>query len=140
MFATLFIALYLAHLAADYPCQTDAQARCKAGWTDDHGLHHHGWGAAAAHAATHVLLCGTALVAVALVLDEVVLYLWPTVAALAVIGLTHGWIDRRWPVEAWMRLARQTKWAAHGGAAHVDQTAHVLVLGVVALALAAVGQ
>ncbi len=33
----------------------------------------------------------------------------------------------------WMRIARQQKWAAVGGAAHVDQTAHVLVLAAAAL-------
>ncbi|WP_244291046.1 hypothetical protein [Streptomyces virginiae] len=52
------------------------------------------------------------------------------------IGATHGFIDRRWPVAAWMRIARQAGWAAHGGAAHVDQTAHVLALTLAALFLA----
>uniref|UniRef100_UPI00267D6A4B hypothetical protein n=1 Tax=Streptomyces anulatus TaxID=1892 RepID=UPI00267D6A4B len=37
----------------------------------------------------------------------------------------------------WMRLARQEHWAQNGGAAHVDQTAHALVLVVAALALTA---
>ncbi|MFE6766670.1 hypothetical protein [Streptomyces sp. NPDC057689] len=46
-------------------------------------------------------------------------------------------MDRRWPVAVWMRGARQQKWAAAGGAAHVDQAAHVLVLAVAALTLTA---
>lgn len=37
----------------------------------------------------------------------------------------------------WTRIARQQKWAAAGGAAHVDQAAHVLVLAAAALTLAA---
>lgn len=49
MFGTLFALLYAAHLAADYPLQTDRQAVRKAGWTegdaDAHpGRHHHGGG------------------------------------------------------------------------------------------------
>jgi hypothetical protein len=37
-----------------------------------------------------------------------------------------------------MQLTRQAGFAQHGGAAHVDQTAHVLALAVAALFLAAV--
>lgn len=36
----------------------------------------------------------------------------------------------------WMRFARQQEWAQRGGAAQVDQTAHVLVLVIAALYLA----
>lgn len=142
MFAATFVLLLLGHWLADYPCQTDRQAQRKAGWTDvdtqtKEVRHHHGWGANAAHAGTHVVLCGLMLGVGALVLDEVSLSLWPALGALAWIGVTHGFIDRRWPVAAWMKFARQEGWSAHGGAAHVDQTAHVLVLAVAALFLAA---
>ncbi|MFD6864731.1 DUF3307 domain-containing protein, partial [Streptomyces diastaticus] len=61
----------------------------------------------------------------------------PTLAVLVWIGTTHAVIDRRRLVTAWMTWARQPKFAAHGGAAHVDQTAHILALTLAALFLAA---
>ncbi|MGX1226891.1 DUF3307 domain-containing protein [Streptomyces ambofaciens] len=131
MFASLFVLLYVAHLAADYPLQTDHQAAHKA----DHG--HAGWRANAAHALTHVVACGVALMVASVVLDESA-GTWASAVALLWIGTTHAVIDRRWPVARWMRFARQPKFAQHGGAAHVDQTAHLLVLAVAALFLAAV--
>ncbi|MYW08545.1 DUF3307 domain-containing protein [Streptomyces sp. SID2563] len=130
MFASLFVLLYVAHLLADFPLQTDHQAGHKA----DRGAA--GWRANLTHAATHVIAGSLALVVVAVVLDESVGVL-PGAAAVALIGATHAWIDRRWPVAAWVRIARQQKWAAAGGAAHVDQTAHVLVLAAAALTLTA---
>ncbi|MGW6202239.1 DUF3307 domain-containing protein [Streptomyces sp. NPDC055089] len=111
--------------AATNPFQTDHQAGCKA----DHGAA--GWRANLAHAGTHVLFCSLALVVAAAALGE------STVAVLW-IGATHAFIDRRWPVARWMAFARQQGWAQDGGAAHVDQTAHVLVLVIAALALAAI--
>jgi len=131
MFAELFVLLYAAHLAADYPLQTDHQAAHKA------CAGAAGWRANAAHALTHVAACAVALGVGALVLD-VTAGAWASAAALVWIGATHAVIDRRWPVAWWMRWARQTEWAKHGGAAHVDQTAHVLVLVVAALVLTAV--
>lgn len=130
MFPSLFILLYVAHLLADYPLQTDHQAGHKAACGAA------GWRANLAHATTHVAVCSLALVVAAVVLDESVGIL-PGAAAVLCIGATHAWIDRRWPVAAWMRIARQQSWAQHGGAAHVDQTAHVLVLAVAALTLTA---
>ncbi|MFD6939622.1 DUF3307 domain-containing protein [Streptomyces goshikiensis] len=130
MFASLFVLLYVGHLLADYPFQTDHQAAHKAGCGRE------GWTANLAHAATHVLICGLLLTvgSAALGWD---LPLWPAALAVLWIGATHAFIDRRWPVAAWMRIARQPKWAATGGAAHVDQTAHILVLTLAALTLSA---
>ncbi|GHA73837.1 DUF3307 domain-containing protein [Streptomyces canarius] len=96
-----------------------------------------GWRANAAHAVTHVVACGVALGVAAVVLGESA-GAWANAAALVWIGATHAVIDRRWPVARWMRFARQAGFAQHGGAAHVDQTAHVLVLVVAALFLSAV--
>ncbi|MFE7466406.1 DUF3307 domain-containing protein [Streptomyces sp. NPDC057499] len=129
MFADLAFLLYLGHLLADYPLQTDHQAAHKAlpGRV--------GWLAAIDHAATHVV-CGVLLVLGAAVLGWRLPVL-PALAALLWIGATHAFIDRRWPVLAWMRLAHQESWAAHGGAAHVDQTAHIAALVVAALCLSA---
>ncbi|MEU2507651.1 DUF3307 domain-containing protein [Streptomyces sp. NPDC007863] len=130
MFATVFVLLYVGHLLADYPFQTDHQAAHKA----DCGAA--GWRANLTHAATHIAACGLALAAGAAALDLSVSFP-AALAALVWIGGTHAFIDRRWPVRWWMTHLRQTGWAAHGGAAHVDQTAHILALGLAALALAA---
>ncbi|MFE7139054.1 DUF3307 domain-containing protein [Streptomyces sp. NPDC057644] len=131
MFASLFVLLYLGHLVADYPLQTDHQAahkadRCAAGWA-----------ANLTHAATHVAACAAALALGVLVLDDVTVSLPVVVAALLWIGGSHAFIDRRWPVQWWMNHTGQTSWAANGGAAHVDQTAHILALVLAALALSA---
>lgn len=131
MFASLFVLLYLGHLLADYPFQTDHQAahkadRCAAGWA-----------ANLTHAATHVITCAITLLAGAAVLDDVTVSLPITLVALVWIGATHAVIDRRWPVAWWMNRFGQTSWADNGGAAHVDQTAHVLALALAALLLAA---
>ncbi|MFF3959813.1 DUF3307 domain-containing protein [Streptomyces sp. NPDC001890] len=131
MFAELFILMYAAHLAADYPLQTDHQAGCKAA----HGAA--GWRANLAHAATHFAAVAVMLGVGALVLGLTIPVL-PALLALVWIAGTHSVIDRRWPVARWMAFARQAGWAQHGGAAHVDQTAHVLALVVAALFLAAV--
>lgn len=130
MFATLFVLLYVAHLLADYPFQTDHQAAHKAAC----GVA--GWRANLAHAGTHLVLSGLALLAGWVVLGLNV-GLLPATAALLWIAGTHAFIDRRWPVARWMRFARQAGWAQHGGAAHVDQTAHVAAIFLAALALSA---
>ncbi|MFJ4571494.1 DUF3307 domain-containing protein [Streptomyces sp. NPDC088846] len=130
MFADIAFLLYVGHLIADYPLQTDHQAGHKA------MLGVAGWRANIVHAATHVAVCATLLVLGAAVLGWSLPAL-PALAALLWIGVTHAVIYRRWPVTAWMRLARQTKWAANGGAAHVDQTAHIAALIVAALCLSA---
>ncbi len=131
LFPALFILLYLGHLLADYPLQTDHQAahkadRCAAGWA-----------ANLTHAATHVATCAAALTLGTLVLDDVIVSVPAALVALLWIGSTHAFIDRRWPVQWWMNHTGQSSWAANGGAAHVDQTAHVLALVLAALALAA---
>ncbi|WP_069751619.1 DUF3307 domain-containing protein [Streptomyces sp. EN16] len=129
MFATLFILLYVAHLLADYPGQTDRQAKHKA----DCGAA--GWRANLAHAGVHLAVSGLALAAgrIALGLD---LDFLPAAAALLWITGSHAFIDRRWPVARWMRFARQTGWAQNGGAAHVDQAGHITAICIAALALA----
>ncbi|MFE3996613.1 DUF3307 domain-containing protein [Streptomyces goshikiensis] len=131
MFASLFVLLYVGHLLADYPFQTDHQAAHKADRCAT------GWAANVTHAATHVATCATALSIGAVALNDVALSLPVAFGALVWIGATHSFIDRRWPVAAWMRIARQAGWAAHGGAAHVDQTAHIAALAVAALCLSA---
>ncbi|MFF2233416.1 DUF3307 domain-containing protein [Streptomyces anulatus] len=130
MFASLFVLLYLGHLLADYPLQTDHQAAHKADRCAT------GWAANATHAATHVATCGAALALGAVVLDDMNLSLPVALMALGWIGGSHAFIDRRWPVQWWMTRTGQASWAANGGAAHVDQTAHILALVLAALVLA----
>ncbi|MFJ8629014.1 DUF3307 domain-containing protein [Kitasatospora sp. NPDC093550] len=131
LFAAVFALLYVAHHLSDYPFQTDHQAQHKAG----HGPI--GWRALGAHAGTHVV---TSLVL--LMLGEFVLgfHLSPAAAVVAPLwlGVSHAAIDRRWPVARWMVWARQQGFAEHGGAAHVDQSAH-LALGVLPAALLIAG-
>ncbi|MEV7446568.1 DUF3307 domain-containing protein [Streptomyces sp. NPDC091204] len=129
MFAEIAFLFYVGHLLADYTFQTDHQAAHKA------GCGHTGWSANVAHSATHVLICAL-LLAVGSVALGWHLPVLPAASAVLWIGVSHRFIDRRWPVAAWMRIARQTGWAAHGGAAHVDQTAHVFALTLAALFLA----
>lgn len=129
MFAEIALLLYVGHLLADYPLQTDHQATHKA------GPGRCGWTANLRHAATHITTCGAALALGTLLLGW---HLSPlaAAAALAWIGATHALIDRRWPVAWWMAHARQAGFAQHGGAAHVDQTAHITALVIAALAIA----
>ncbi|GAA2418128.1 hypothetical protein GCM10010433_16680 [Streptomyces pulveraceus] len=130
MFADLAFLLYVGHLIADYLLQTDHQADHKAG----PGLK--GWAANVSHAATHVVVCGALLALGAAVLGWR-LPLLPALAALLWIGATHAVIDRRWPVLWWMTHTGSTDWISRGGAAHVDQTAHIAALVVAALCLSA---
>jgi hypothetical protein len=133
MFGDAFVLLFIAHLLADYPGQTDHQAAHKAA----PGLR--GWLANACHAGTHV-----ALSALALAVGWWALGTSPAPAAVAValvwVGASHALIDRRWLVVWWMEHTRQSAFRAHGGAAHVDQAAHLaLGLAPAALVLAALG-
>lgn len=130
MFATFFVLLYVAHLLSDYPFQTDHQAAHKADKSAS------GWLANLSHAATHVLVSAIALGAGALVLD-LDLTIPAASAALAWVGVSHSVIDRRRGVLAWMTHAGQSEFAKHGGAAHVDQTAHITAIALAALALSA---
>ncbi|MFF2527258.1 DUF3307 domain-containing protein [Streptomyces liangshanensis] len=129
MFAALFILLYTAHLLADCPFQTDHQA----GHKDKSGAA--GWRANLAHSGTHIAVTALLLGVGALTLPEFRINAASTLLALAWIGGTHSFIDRRWPISGWMAIARQSEWAKRGGAAHVDQTAHITALVIAAIAM-----
>ena len=131
MFATVFILLYVAHLAADYPLQTDHQAAHKADRSAE------GWRANVVHAGTHAAACTVALLAGVVFLPEVALPVARTLIAVAWIGASHAVIDRRRLIVWWMDHTRQAEFRERGGAAYVDQTAHVLALAVAALVIAA---
>ncbi len=131
MFATVFVLLYVAHLVADYAIQTDHQAVLKsepgrAGWT-----------ANLTHAATHVAACAVTLTVGPALLDGVDLPVARTVAAVAWVGVSHGFIDRRWPIAWWMNHTGSGPFLRNGGAPYVDQTAHILALAVAAAIIGA---
>ncbi|MEV4970581.1 DUF3307 domain-containing protein [Streptomyces scopuliridis] len=130
MFPTLFILLFIAHLLSDYALQTDHQSEHKALRTVA------GYWAATAHAGTHVLVSAVALGLGWLLLD-VPLSLPAAAIALLWIGGSHAFVDRRWPVTWWMTNTGSEDWISRGGAAHVDQTAHVTALGIAAMVMAA---
>ncbi|MFB6977703.1 DUF3307 domain-containing protein [Streptomyces scopuliridis] len=130
MFPTLFILLFIAHLLSDYALQTDHQSEHKALRTTA------GYWAATAHAGTHVLVSAVALGLGGLLLG-LSFSLPAAVVALLWIGGTHAFVDRRWPVTWWMTNTGSKDWISHGGAAHVDQTAHMAALGIAAMAMAA---
>ncbi|WP_331728313.1 DUF3307 domain-containing protein (plasmid) [Streptomyces goshikiensis] len=130
MFPTLFILLYVSHLLSDYPFQTDHQAAHKAACTAA------GWRANLVHSGTHVLVSAVAL-ALGVALLDLPLTVPAAAAALLWIGSTHSFIDRRWAVAWWMQHTGQREFVKHGGAAHVDQTAHLTALLLASLALAA---
>lgn len=115
---TAFAILYAAHLLADYPGQTDHQATHKADRTRQ------GWTALLVHAGTHVAITTAVLTAVILLL-RLPVTATGFAAALAWVGLSHGFIDRRWVVRWWMEHTGQRDFLQHGGAAHVDQAAHI---------------
>ncbi|MFI2029228.1 DUF3307 domain-containing protein [Streptomyces buecherae] len=129
MFASLFVLLYVAHLLADYPFQTDHQVAHKGEQTAI------GRRANATHALIHVGTSATLLATGAAILD---LHFSVSVSAIALvwIGASHSFIDRGWPVERWMKSNLQEKSFEEGGAAHIDQVAHVAALTVAALAIA----
>jgi hypothetical protein len=127
-FAAFFILLYVAHLVADYALQTDHQAAHKMQRTRAGRL------ALAEHAAVHVLTSIGLLALGGWLLD-----LDPSLAGRTVTPLwlaaSHALIDLRSPVLWWMRRTGSASFIEHGGAAHVDQTAHI-TLGLLPAALA----
>ncbi|MFJ3839452.1 DUF3307 domain-containing protein [Streptomyces sp. NPDC090054] len=131
MFANLFVLLYVAHLIADYALQTDHQA--------DHKMEksREGWTANLTHAGTHTMTTAVALAIGWWALD-LPISLPAAGTALAWITASHALIDRRWPVTWWMTNTGSTDWISRGGAAYVDQTAHVTALAIAALGMAAI--
>ncbi|MFE9428255.1 DUF3307 domain-containing protein [Kitasatospora sp. NPDC006697] len=127
LFAAVFVALFAAHHLADYPGQTDHQASHKADRTVT------GWITNQVHAATH-----TGLSLLALLLLGVVLHAHVTVLGAGVglvwVHVSHSFIDRRRAIAWWMDHTGQAGFRAAGGAAHVDQAAHI-ALGLLPAAL-----
>jgi hypothetical protein len=98
MAAIVFLVLLAGHLLGDWVAQTDWQATNKP----------RSWAALAAHVASYHLVMGL------LLLIPVLRDGWPAgkaLAALTVSAVTHGVIDRRWPVRALLRAAGSSGFA-----------------------------
>jgi hypothetical protein len=140
MFATIFAALLVGHYLGDYFVQTDYQAQHK-GQGGTRFLDRLGRWNCAKHAVTYTATLAGVLGA-ALFVEGVeyngraALVVW---SGLILNGLTHYIIDRRWTLEAAMRLSGKGGWidADREALPKLDQAAHIVILGVVALAMAA---
>jgi hypothetical protein len=134
-FTCAFAALYTGHMVGDHIAQTDGQAAGKAKPFRDGEL-----GPLLAHVASYTVCQMAAIYAVLAVTGLHVDYrAW--LAGIGFSAVTHGFIDRRWPVQ-W--LCRNTgseafgKLAGNGlnGAYLVDQTLHIACLFASALIMA----
>jgi len=138
MFATVFAAFLIGHYLADYFVQTDHQAQHK-GLTGSRSAE--GRRNCALHALTYTATLAGVL-AFALNVEDVEfsaassLVVW---SALILNGITHYVIDRRWTLEALARFMGKSGWidADREALPKLDQAAHVVLLGVFALAVAA---
>lgn len=138
MFATVFAAFLIGHYLADYFVQTDHQAQHK-GLTGSRS--NEGRRNCAVHAITYTATLAGVL-GLALNVEDVEfsttasLVVW---AALILNGITHYVIDRRWTLEALARFMGKSGWidADREALPKLDQAAHVVLLGVFALAIAA---
>lgn len=138
MFATVFAAFLIGHYLADYFVQTDHQAQHK-GLTGSRS--NEGRRNCAVHAITYTATLAGVL-GLALNVEDVEfsttasLIMW---AALILNGITHYVIDRRWTLEALARFMGKSGWidADREALPKLDQAAHIVLLGVSALALTA---
>ncbi|SCG14588.1 Protein of unknown function [Micromonospora echinofusca] len=130
-FAAVFVALFVAHQVGDHWIQTQHQASHKgdAGWS--------GRWACVKHVLTY---CATAMVSLA---GLAAVTGWcpdgvPAVVGMAVSGVSHFVIDRRWPLR-WLadRLGKCPDWLERGGGLYaLDQSAHIGFLFIAALVMA----
>jgi hypothetical protein len=138
MFATVFAALLVGHYLADYFVQTDHQAQHK-------GLTGSRSGEGRYNCAKHALSYTVTLYAVlgATLIGGTVPFTWHVALvmgyALLLNGLTHYVIDRRWTLEAFARFIGKSGWvdADREALPKLDQAAHIVILGVFALLIAA---
>ena len=138
MFATVFAAFLIGHYLGDYFVQTDHQAQHK-GLTGSHS--NAGRRNCMVHAVTYTATLAGVLAVVLNVEDVEFSAAEPLVvwSALILNGITHYVIDRRWTLEAFARRIGKSGWLDNDPEAlpKLDQAAHVVLLGVFALLIAA---
>jgi Protein of unknown function (DUF3307) len=135
VFLVAMVVLLVAHQVGDHVVQTDHQAGRKAG---------PGWPAAramAGHLCTYHALAAV-LLASAFALLRLPLGGPGLAAGLAFSAVTHGLLDRRWPVRALLRATRAARFAETttpvSGMYAADQAMHYLALLISALLIATV--
>ena len=139
-FGTIFAALYIGHQLGDYWVQTDHQSRHKGllGGSSSEGR----WNAFK-HAYTYTLTLGLVLaVVMATTTDGYTLHTVNVVLTVLLLnGITHYIIDRRWTLEVLARKMGKGPWIDTDKTAlgHLDQSAHVVILGGAALVIVALG-
>lgn len=128
-FAVLAAAARVGHLIGDYGAQTNDQAcrKAKPGYNIfDDTPNRRTWLHNQAHCATyHAALVST--VAAAAAVTGVRVRPGRAVAAVALSWATHAIIDRRWPVEKFMKATGSAGWYP-AGAPHVDQMLHEVAI------------
>jgi hypothetical protein len=118
MFADVFVLLLIAHYAGDFMLQTDRMSERKADRSRE------GWHANITHVLCH-LAATFALLGVANLATGLDISVPAGFGAAAWIGISHGLIDRRWPVQWWMEHTGSGNFFKKGGAPLVDQAMHV---------------
>lgn len=133
VFAVTMAALFVGHSLGDHIAQTDHQAAMKAG----RGAA--AWRALGGHLLSYHLTLAAVLLITAAVL-RVPLSPLGVVAGLAFSLVTHGLLDRRWPVRAVLRATRSPEFAETttpvNGMYVADQSLHHLALLGAALLIA----
>lgn len=136
VFTTVFIAMLVGHHLGDYLLQTTWQVEHKG---DRGGI---GWLAAAGHAASYTAATVTTTLVASLVLD-----VHPTPLGFLIGQLfsaaTHLVIDRRFTLEWFIEqvdkvIPGKLKYYTDGGAAFLDQMAHMVCLFIAALLMAVI--
>lgn len=141
----LFPLLLAGHLLGDWVVQTDWQAATKA-WTP--GSVHYlrdgyiyklpvldrvKWWRSIRAVETHCLTYHLAMAAIVLP----AWHTWGTALALVVSWVTHGFIDRRWPVRWLLRATGSPAFAEQTwGVIGADQALHIAILALIAAAAA----
>lgn len=139
-FGTIFSALIIGHYLADFWVQTDHQSRHKGlkgpdSWCGRWNAFKHAW--------TYSITLAFVVGGVGLATGEITTahQVNTMFVLVALNGVTHYIIDRRWTLERFARFMRKGQWidADKGAMMHLDQAAHIVILGAVALALVLLG-
>ncbi|GGM61554.1 DUF3307 domain-containing protein [Dactylosporangium sucinum] len=134
VFLVVLAAMLVGHSLGDHIAQTDRQAALKS----EPGAA--GWRALAGHLLTYHLTVAVVLLVTAAAL-RLPLSVPGVVAGLAFSLLTHGLLDRRWPVRAVLRATRSPRFAETvapvNGMYVADQALHKGALLISALLVAA---
>lgn len=137
----VFILMLAGHLIGDFVVQTDYQALSKSWWPGHKEelelrlgpLWANAWWRSVISNQSHVLTYHLTMAAFVLP----VWHTWGTAIAFAISWVSHGFIDRRWPVRGLLELTGSPKFAEQlWGVISADQALHIAILAVLAATLA----